>query len=300
MQMFAFAKLVISIQWDADLYQQQHSFVYQYGTSLVDMVRPTKGEQILDTGCGTGELTRQLFTAATADGADDHTLVMGVDADVNMILTAQAQFASSQVQFVQADVCDMDQDPILSLSPPFDVLFSNAALHWIPQEKMDRAVHNMAQMLKPRTGRFAMEFGGHGNVAAIVTACADVLREQYGVQQIPTPWYFPSVSEFTSILERHGLEVHTAELYDRPTVLSDPVNGMKNWVQMFGASYTQAAIAACKSTESQFSSDDDSTQRKQDLFLDAVQERLRPVLFDGTQWTADYRRIRVTGRRRTE
>jgi trans-aconitate methyltransferase len=294
-----FTKLVVALQWDVDRYQQQHSFVYQYGTSLVDMVCPMKGERILDIGCGTGELSHELFTTATAGEPDDTTMVVGVDADWNMIQKAREQFASSQVQFVHADVCEMDQDPILSQSPPFDVLFSNAALHWIPKEKMDRAVQNMAHLLKPQTGRFVMEFGGQGNVEAIVTACADVLREQYGVQQIPTPWYFPSIAEFSTILERHGLEVRTAELYDRPTILSDPVNGMKNWIQMFGASYTQAAIAASATADAAVD-DEKIIQKKQDLYLEAVQERLRPVLFDGTEWTADYRRIRVTGRRRNE
>ena len=289
---------VTSLQWDADRYQQQHSFVYEYGTSLIDIARPMKGERILDIGCGTGDLTHQLFTSAT--GYDETTLVIGVDADVNMIERAREKFASSQVQFLLADVCELDQNAILTSAPLFDLVFSNAALHWIPEAKMDQAVCNMARLLKPKSGRFVMEFGGHGNIQAIVTACADVLRMQYGVQHIPTPWYFPSISEFTTILERHGLEVHSAELYDRPTVLSDPVNGIKHWIQMFGASFTQAAVAAITPTDavvSGVSSEDDIIQRKQDVFQEAVQERLRPVLFDGAKWTADYRRIRVTGRR---
>jgi trans-aconitate methyltransferase len=239
------------------------------------------------------------------------TVVIGIDADANMIQKASAQYCTSspQLQFIQLDARKLgeEQVPIVSESK-FDLIFSNAALHWIPRHDMDGVVQNIAQRMKPDTGRLVIEFGGQGNLHSIVTACYDVLRDQYGYTDhtIPEyPWYFPSIGEFTTLLERHGIDVQTADLYDRPTVLNDPVNGMKNWIQMFGQVFIEAAIQASRSSndtidEAMNTRDvDDNVQPQQALFLDAVNERLRPILFDGTQWIADYRRLRIVGRIRS-
>jgi SAM-dependent methyltransferase len=82
---------------------------------------------------------------------------------------------------------------------PVDVVFPNAALHWIPPHDVDRAVASMAAVLKPG-GRFIVGFGGKGNVDSIVRATLQVLN----FPEIASPWYFPSIADFTSILERHG------------------------------------------------------------------------------------------------
>ena len=69
-------------------YQSQHSFVYKYGESLIDLVAPiTAGERILDLGCGSGELTHALHTAANGEAT-----VMGCDADASMLSRAREQY----------------------------------------------------------------------------------------------------------------------------------------------------------------------------------------------------------------
>ena len=140
---------------------------------------------------------------------------------------------------------------------------------------MDQAVSCMAQAIQTG-GRFVVEFGGKGNVEKIVKACQEVLLDKHGYQ-FECPWYFPSIAEFSTLLEGHGIEVLSAELFDRPTPLEDNKNGLSNWIRMFA---------------SQFFSDylDDS-------FLEAVNDKLRADMFDGTQWMADYRRIRIIGRK---
>jgi trans-aconitate 2-methyltransferase len=80
-----------------------------------------------------------------------------LDADPSMIAKAQQQFP--HLQFIQSDVCEFD------LEEPVDVIFNNAALHWVGNENnaAERAVVCMARALKPG-GRFVVEFGAKGNV----------------------------------------------------------------------------------------------------------------------------------------
>ncbi len=63
-------------QWNANLYDESHSFVSKYGNSLIKLLAPLKGERILDLGCGTGDLAKRLFE----QGAQ----VIGVDKSNNM------------------------------------------------------------------------------------------------------------------------------------------------------------------------------------------------------------------------
>ena len=67
----------------------------------------------------------------------------------------------------------------------FDAVFSNAALHWMLRP--ERVVAGVARALRPG-GRFVAEFGGHGNVAAIVTAMTAVAHARGGDPKLAKPW----------------------------------------------------------------------------------------------------------------
>ena len=90
------------------------------------------------------------------------------------------------------------------------------------------------------------------------------------------PWYYPSVSEYSTLAERNGFEVRFITLFDRPTGLADGAAGMRNWIVMFGADYLAKAGEA-----------------RREEFLGRVEEMLRPKLFRDGQWWADYRRLRL-------
>jgi len=246
-------------KWDVNRYQGQHSFVWEFGSSLVETLNPRPGERILDLGCGSGELTNEIAMSY----GNESISVVGMDASLAMIEKAKNQFP--HLGFFQGDGRDFMVDE------PFDAIFSNAALHWIPGDEAESAVIAISRALKPG-GRFVAEFGGKGNIQKIEQA----LVENTG----PSPWYFPSISEYSLLLERHGIEVLSADLYDRPTPLENGDQGIKNWIRMFGNSFFQGR-----------------SEEEVENLLEKIEDKLRPDLFDGAIWTADYRRIRVVGKR---
>lgn len=245
-------KLVETHSWNPDRYQNQHSFVWQYGAELLNLLNPQPGEHILDIGCGTGQLTQAIAqTGAT---------VTGIDADAAMVSAAQQHYP--HLSFKVADVCSF------SAPHPVDSIFSNAVLHWV--KPPEQAVQAMTQNLKPG-GKFVAEFGGKGNVQKIVNA-VETIRQRQNL----SPWYFPSISEYTQLLEQHGLGVIFAALIDRPTPLNEGEQGLANWLKMFGGDLLTGL-----------------SNDEVDTVLANVEDQLRPELYNGQYWHADYRRLRI-------
>ena len=195
------------MNWNASAYQKQHSYVWQHGESLLELLNAQPEEHIIDLGCGTGQLTEKI----AASGAK----VIGLDSDRAMI--AQAQTNYPHISFKVADATSFE------LENPANAIFSNAVLHWVTEA--EAAANQIVQALKPG-GRFVAEFGGRGNVKTIIDALSEVTNQHL------QPWYFPTVAEYATLLESVGLEVIYAALFNRPTPLEE--TGLAGWLDMFG------------------------------------------------------------------
>ena len=121
----------------------------------------------------------------------------------------------------------------------FDVVISNAALHWVRDQR--GAVASIARALKPG-GRLVMEMGGRGNLRHLLEAVYQALRS-LGIANPEklSPWSFPSIGEYAPLLESQGLEVDFAVLFDRATILEGGDRGLKLWLEMFGRFAVEAA-----------------------------------------------------------
>ena len=243
------------ILWNVPLYQRHHSFVWEHGQNLVDVLAPTTGETILDLGCGTGKLTNQIaWYGANA---------IGLDNSPEMISAAKTNYPNLEFRLADANSFQTDRT--------FDAIFSNAVLHWLTSPVA--AIRCMRRALK-LNGRLVVEFGGHGNVGGIVTALSKVLAD-WGIE-FDSPWYFPKIGEYTQLLEANDFEVVCAELRDRPTSLVDGEEGLANWLNMFAGSALNPL----------------STQQRQQT-IERVQEIAKQYLYRDRKWCLNYRRIRI-------
>jgi trans-aconitate 2-methyltransferase len=247
-----------NISWNTSLYDNKHDFVFKYGEYLVQMLTPQEGERILDVGCGTGYLTNLI----AASGA----MVTGMDSSVDMIAKAKNEYP--HLPFKVASVTGFQ------FEETFDALFSNAVLHWVTEK--EKAIACMYNNLKPG-GRLVLEMGGKGNVAKIVGALRTALvKHGFTTNANREPWYFPSLSEYTGLLEKQGFRVTYAAHYDRETELKDTQQGIKDWVHMFGGAFLEGLNA-------------DQTA----AILEEAQETLRQTQYRNNKWYADYKRLRV-------
>lgn len=249
-------------KWSADLYQEKHSFVFEYGEELIDFLNPKYKERILDLGCGSGQLTKLISKSGAS--------VVGIDNSKEMISAAKKKYPD--LHFLVKDATNFQ------FEKPFDAIFSNAVLHWV--RNCESAILSMRKNLKIG-GRLVVEFGGKGNVQIIIDQIKISLRARGFVKNANIEnWYFPSISEYSSLLEKNGFEVEFAHLYDRLTELADNENGIRDWIEMFGSSFFA----------------DIPEEDKNDI-LEEVQNNVREKCFIDGKWIADYKRIRVLARK---
>jgi trans-aconitate methyltransferase len=245
------------MKWNAELYDNKHAFVSQYGESVLELLDVKAGERILDLGCGTGDLSKQI----QEHGAE----VIGIDASPEMIAKAKGKYPD--VDFSVADAMSFHFDE------PFDAVFTNATLHWI--KNADAVIRNAYNSLKPG-GRFVGEFGGKGNMQVMIAATTAVLKKHdYLRSEDINPWYFPSVAEYAAKLEAHGFRVTFMAHFDRPTLLQDGRQGVTKWLNMFGPSFFEEIPI-----------------EKLPQIFDEITDILQPDYEDNGQWYADYVRLR--------
>lgn len=238
--------------WSAETYAENARFVSDLGAQILSWLGPGPGMRVLDVGCGDGALTARIADA----GAE----VVGIDISPSLLEAARGRGLDVRELSVTA----------LPFEAEFDAVFSNAVLHWVMEP--ESAIKRMRAALKPG-GRLVAEFGGHGNVAAIVTAMRAAARLHDGDAELAAPWFYPTAAEYAALLQAGGFKVERAGLFPRQTPLP---TGMSGWLGTFRAPFF-----------AQFGD-------RADIVKADVENLLRPALCDKSgNWTADYVRLRV-------
>jgi SAM-dependent methyltransferase len=244
--------------WDPDRYARNARFVADLGAPVVDLLAPRAGERILDLGCGDGVLTAKLASLGCQ--------VIGVDASAQQIDAARKLGLDARV--MNGEALDFDSE--------FDAVFSNAALHWMRDPA--KVIAGVNRALKPH-GRFVGELGGDGCVAKIKKALVEALNRRGMDGEAASPWYFPTVADYSEHLTSGGFVVNYIALIPRPTPLPGDVTG---WLETFAESFTTTLPPA-----------------ERPSYIAEVQEALRPDLCDAEgKWTADYIRLRFAANKR--
>jgi len=198
--------------------------------------------------------------AGRKGGAAGGAQVIGIDASPAMVAAARARGVTACVADART----------LPFDAAFDAVLSNAVLHWI--READDVLVSVRRVLRPG-GRFVGEFGGHGNVAAIVTALTAVLARRGIDAAAVNPWFCPTPDDYAARLERAGFRVREIALIPRPTPLP---TGMRGWLETFAGRFFDALPPADRAKT-----------------MDETIALLRPALCDAHgRWTADYVRLR--------
>jgi trans-aconitate methyltransferase len=244
-------------KWDSELYSQKHSYVFKYGEDLLNLLQTKLGERILDLGCGTGHLTNLIAES----GAD----VIGIDSSKEMIDLARQNYPGINFELMDATN--------FSFNEKFDAVFSNAVLHWILQK--ENVVDCVYDNLK-NGGRFILEMGGKDNIKRVINALRKILSENgFKSNSEIEMWYFPSVGEYSSLLEKKGFRITYAAHFDRDTFLNEN-DTIEDWLEMFAKNFFDGI----------------NLNEKKKLHKLISNELYKTNVKEG-KWFIDYKRLRI-------
>jgi trans-aconitate 2-methyltransferase len=180
-------------------------------------------------GCGDGKVTAEIARTVPNGSAT------GIDASAEMISFAEKTFPKSRCPNLEFHVMDART---IKLARTFDLVFSNAALHWVDDHQ--KFLAGAAAVLKP-DGRLVVSCGGKGNAQDVFVSLRPELRAKPWrefFRQIPEPYFFYAPDEYKKWLAKAGFKTRALRLAPKDATYPG-VEGFAAWLRTTWIPYVQ-------------------------------------------------------------
>lgn len=199
--------------WDVQQYEKFKQERAQAFFDLLELIKIKPNMRILDLGCGTGELTKLVHGKFSAKET------IGLDSSESMLKKSQ-EFASSSLHFLHGDISKLN-----NISGPFDLIISNAALHWVGDHE---SIFEKVSVLLAPQGQIAFQLPANydqpSHELARKIAQEEPFKEAFHGYVIPQ--YVLALEKYAEILDKLGfskqkvfLNVYAHHLDSRDGVL---------------------------------------------------------------------------------
>jgi trans-aconitate 2-methyltransferase len=252
--------------WDPERYGRFAAERAQPFHDLLALVRPVPGGRVVDLGCGAGELTVRLHRRLEAGET------LGLDSSPAMLARAEG-LTRAGLRFELGDIAGFS-------AGGWDVIFSNAALHWLPDHQ--DLFGRLADLLDPG-GQLAVQMPANhdhpSHLVAAEVAGTEPFRTALGGYRRVSPvrepeWYAELLDRIGLVTQHVRLQVYLHRLAARDEVVE--------WVR--GTLLTDYAARMPPGLFEEF--------------LTAYRERLLPRLDDSRPYRYPFKRLLLWGRLR--
>ena len=191
----------------ADVYEKT-ALVQKYASNVLrDLLDIKNGEDVLDLGCGPGNITREVALATRGR-------VVGVDVAPGMIEGARRGEAGSvKLSFAVRDAYELGFDS------EFDIIICNSAFQWFssPDE-----VLRQCQLALKKGGRMGIQAPATSNYCPNFVAAEKKIRCDPVTGPVfagyASPWFFQeSAADYAQLFERNGFKVRHSEIVREET-----------------------------------------------------------------------------------
>jgi trans-aconitate methyltransferase len=216
-------------KWNAIDYAKSSSVQQQWAHELIRKLNLKGNERVLDIGSGDGKVTAEIAVHVP------NGFVIGIDSSEEMIRLAQSMFSAdvfTNLRFQQGDASS------LSFKNKFDIVFSNATLHWILDHRP--VLRGICACLK-RSGRVLLQMGGRGNAGEVMDVVTRIIKKEEWrkfFDGFSFSYGFYGPDEYRMWLREAGLEIKRVELIPKDAAHQDR-SGFESWIRTTWLPYTQ-------------------------------------------------------------
>ena len=224
-----------TVEWDPADYTANSSAQLAWAREQIARLDLHGDERILDVGCGDGRITAELASRVPRG------MVVGVDSSPAMLAFARDAFPTRTHPNLEFRAMDARQ---LHAGLPFDLIFSNAVLHWVDDHPA--FVRAAAGCLRSG-GRLVASCGGKGNareVFAVLRATMRMKRWRPFFRRVQAPYFFHSPEEYERWFPRYGFRSLQVRLVPRDTPFDR--ESLAAWLRTTWLPYTQRVPATAR------------------------------------------------------
>jgi trans-aconitate 2-methyltransferase len=216
-------------KWDPKNYEKSSNAQLLWAKELLHKLELKGHESVLDVGSGNGKVTAEISKKLT-NGS-----ILGIDSSNDMIDYAKKKYPQDQYPNLSFEVINVGD---MNFNKEFDVVFSNATLHWvIDHENILKRIKNS---LKPK-GRVLLQMGGKGNASEILeivdSIINDVKWKKY-FKKFTFPYGFYAVKDYQKWVFQSGLKARRIELIPKD-MAQKGIEGLASWIRTMWLPYTQ-------------------------------------------------------------
>ena len=215
--------------WNPEDYAKNSDAQLKWARSLTQDIDLQQYQSILDVGCGDGKITADFARRIPKNR------IVGVDASPEMIAYAKNKYPISEYPNLTFDSIDARS---LEFQQEFDLVFSNATLHWVDNH---RAFLKGANQALKEKGRLIISCGGKGNAAQILDTFAELTANsawQAYFKDFYNPYFFYGLEDYQTWLKESGFKVKRLELVPKDMTHQGKL-GLAGWIRTTWMPFTK-------------------------------------------------------------
>jgi len=215
-------------KWNAEDYHRSSAEQQEWARELILKLALKGIERVLDIGCGDGRTTAEV-AKQLQNGS-----ILGIDNSEEMIHFARKKFSQKRFPNLTFEITDARN---LSFEDEFDIIFSNACLHWIIDHLP--ILEGIKKCLKS-FGKVILQMAGKGSGSKIVEVMETNLKSKKWSEyftDFSSPHGFYGPEEYKSWLKDVGLKAKKVELIPRD-MIHKRIEGLKAWIRTTWLPYT--------------------------------------------------------------
>jgi trans-aconitate methyltransferase len=215
-------------QWNPVEYAKSSSVQQQWARELIRKLELKGNERILDIGCGDGKVTAEIALCVP------NGFVLGIDSSKEMITLSQSLFpadAFSNLRF------QCENASRLPFENKFDVVFSNATLHWVLDHKP--VLQGICKSLR-HGGRILLQMGGRNNTYAVENMMKNLIHKEEWSRYFVGfnfSYGFYGPDEYNKWLREAGFNAKRVELIPKDAK-HEGRSGFESWIRTTWLPYT--------------------------------------------------------------